>query len=294
MSFTGNSKKSTVLAAMLSALSLLSPALASAAAPGPESAPTTPFTTRIRANFEPWDANHDGRITSAEIDSALENRRLSSGAAAALATLKLAENNCKGGQAVTTQLLTEYERQVDGGKKVAIDYDRQYRHCERKLSSAGQELLSAVIEHLNVAHKGRAGDCGIFALATTLNGHNLEDMRKIVSKVGPSTYKIATPGRTPITLNLPSMAEIAVNSVSSKDCYWQDLIGSTCARLKPSTRQSTESLESFFTAGCILELIPRIAEHVTPLRTAHAGRLIDSFASSDQQMAALRLAALLR
>jgi hypothetical protein len=250
------------------AVSLLSPALANPCKEGVGGFSSTPFSRRVKANFKVWDKNQDKKISIGELESAMHDHAISGADAAALATLSLTARQSKQKMVLSSAELVEYERLVSKGKRAPVDYDITYGKCRQKLEQAQTEMLWAMIGHLESAHQGRFDQCSIFVVAHDLSRHEVKELKQIVSKVGGSSYKISPPGRPSSILTVPSLAEIAAQSMDRRGCYLQKLIASACNQLKPVAPKSPQSLESLLSSAAMLSMIPLLANERTASRLA--------------------------
>lgn len=269
----------TVWLAIVLAISFVTPA--SAGSCQSNSFTSTPFTKRVKANFKLWDKNQDKKISADELECAMHDHAISGGDAAALATLRLTERSCKTGAVLTAADLTAYEKAVNFGKRTAIDYDATYRRCRQRLDQVRNEFMWALIGHLESAHHGRFDQCSIFAVAHDLSCHDVKQLKRIVSKVGGSAYRISPPGRSSSVLIIPSLAEVAAHSASNRDCYLQKFVASTCNQLKPVAPKSPQSIESLLSSAGMLAMIPLLVADNSSARVA-AGQKLKSRFSKEQ------------
>lgn len=269
----------TVWLAIVFVISLVSPA--SARPCHSNSLTSTPFTKRLKANFKLWDKNQDKKISKEELECAMHDHAISGGDAAALATLSLTERSGKNGSVLTAAELTAYEKAVDSGKRTAIDYDATYGRCRQRLDQARNELMWALIGHLESAHHGRFDQCSIFTVAHDLSCHDVKQLKRIISKVGGSAYRISPPGRSSSVLIIPSLAEVAAHSTNNRDCYLQKFVASTCNQLKPVAPKSPQSLESLLSSAGMLAMIPLLVTDNSSARVA-AGHKLRSRFSKEQ------------
>ncbi|HUA66809.1 MAG TPA: C2 family cysteine protease [Alphaproteobacteria bacterium] len=214
------------------------PGLCRPVPPAPPRSPasTNAFLNAINANFSTWDTNHDGRLSTAELDAAIENPATKGPAAAALATLREA---VLAGDPPPLRLanIRKLARQTDAR--------RFYSMCLKRIPKAthhDHELFVSGLPQLDTIQQGLMGDC--FSLAP-LGAMVYRDPHEVASwfKVQSHGNVLVKMAAGTVTVHMPTDAELAFASANSSDGIWIDLYEKAIAEARNERKPPGKRLE---------------------------------------------------
>lgn len=186
------------------------------------------FAAVVRAHFQAWDLNHDGRIEAAEIDRLMNAPGIQGPAAAALATLKAREHATPAAErarfAVTLDELDRPQAPrsvVDGPHKHPTDQ----QEFERKLTSLRSlipELYAQGRPQFASLHQGPAGDCYFFSITGWLAARQPGRIERMIEPQADGSFVVRFFDGEAYRVPAPTEAEmIAFNSGSTlSDGCW--------------------------------------------------------------------------
>ncbi len=179
----------------------------------------TPFTTVVRAHWKEW-GGANGVIAPDQLDRLMKQRKIQGEAAAALATLKLKENNPQTKQPITwtKQQIETYEAQV-AQQKTQNTYDKTYQRALSVIKADPHVLYVDGAPHLSSIHQARNGDCWLLATIGALIHRDRHDLRELISDDGDGLYSVHFAYHT-FRIKAPTDAEIAVYTSDKADGDW--------------------------------------------------------------------------
>jgi hypothetical protein len=189
---------------------------------------TTPFSMVVRANFNAWDRDKDGKLTDDELDEAVRNPRVKGDAAAAVAVLKHFARDLvdrkKDVPAFTLDDLEAYEKR-SAKPKAKHKYDEFFTEFKRKLGETSRELFPEKVPKLEAVKQGDLGDCYFMSmLGATVHLHP-DKVCAMVEKVDGKHYAVQFGNKPkPIQILAPTDAEIALNTSAEKNGLWLTVI----------------------------------------------------------------------
>ena len=213
-----------------------------------EAATATDFSTRARALFPQLDADGDGFLAAAEVDSAVVEPRCTGADPAVVATL-----NQLGGEieelsddewgdendGVTLADLEAHERtdSLSGGLRERVEARHAYGVAR---IGAGSPLLYGPTGTPTVAgvNQGALGDCFFLAAVACIVAQDPATTMAMISDNLDGTYTVTFPNQTAQTVSGPTDAEIAQYAASKGNGFWITILEAAYGRVQRPTRPS--------------------------------------------------------
>lgn len=258
-------------------------------------APPTPFTEVVRAHFETWDLDGDGKLTLEEINDAMMRPRFQGDVAVAVATLRSIarydfEREEKKVRPLTLPQLQRYEAARAAGREVEHDYDKVFKDFQRKLAATPRELFPEKLPRLDAIKQGDVGDCFFMSMFGAMVFMQPEKVCRMIEKLDGRKYAVHFDGvPRPVVIGAPTDAEIALNTTAERNGLWLTVIEKAYAarvnRTQPRPkreRSPTDAIEGGFAQDAIAiltghscrEVLPRKPTFRSELEAAVAGRCL--------------------
>jgi hypothetical protein len=200
-----------------------------------QTAPThSNFADVVRAHFDAWDLDHDGKIEGREIDVLMTRRSIRGEAAAALAVLKIRERRVpapvRPGFTLSVHDVDDLDALTD--KAVAIDRakgppkpfhaEKHYKSYLKMLESLQPRLYAGSGPDFSAMKQGGIGDCYFFCLTGFLAQKHPKKIREMIQSTPNGNYVVKFLDGESFPIAAPSEAELLVNNSSSSlsDGIW--------------------------------------------------------------------------
>ncbi len=244
-------------------VALLSGALFSVAglAEGSRTLPSTrQFVAEIRIHFASWNASHDGNLTKAEIEIAMQNPEFKGDSGATLAALKWAmqlplddKTGALQKPPVTLIALDAFENSSSGDPKIdaPVLNEAAYRfvRTQKIVASASRELFANGSPHLAAIHQNWDSDCyfnsGVGAIAYS----SPESIVRLIQPASDGAFYVTFPGKPPRKIPAPTDAEIA--AYTNADGVWFNVLEKAFATIREFApgKSTQEPLDSVTLVG---------------------------------------------
>jgi hypothetical protein len=206
-----------IAAAMIFPLLLLVPAL-SAAVPNDSS---SAFVEQIHTHFAQWDLDHNGELSTGEIEQAVANPAVSGKAAAAVVALRRA---VRGRTYDLPSLTEEHIAEIashDGnhGEKLP-DFGGLYAAALDRIEKANRQLFGPDGPTLDALHQGRLGDCFCLAPLGAMVHRNPQDVVKMFHREDDGGFTVTFGGKESVRVPPLTDGEIAVTASTRDEGMW--------------------------------------------------------------------------
>ncbi len=231
--------------------------------------PPTPFSTLVRENFDRWDHNHDGQLTTPELDLNVLNPHIRGDAAAALAELKSVQrynaDDHKQTPPLTLDALAQYELAIKRHKRVEHDYDENFRLLKSKLDQVSRQLFPDKLPRLTSIHQGDLGDCYFLSMVGALASQRPHTIVEMIKDNADGTYSVKFPGAKLVTIKAPTDTEISLGSTAGSDGLWVVVLEKAFGKLanihRRPGRKKKEVTDVIAHGGSTDETIPLLTSH---------------------------------
>ena len=230
----------------LAALTVATLGLASVAAADEK---RTPFVASVLGHFDRWDADHDGKLSRAEIDALLKDPGVTGDDAAAVSALKLVTRGSKtplppltveyfeqynataagaskkdagSGNAVDATTAAEGgSRDAAGGKPVEspLKWDRYFTAGKKRLADAGGEQWRTSSFDIKQMQQGALGDCFFVASLGSVVSHRPEQIGNLIAEQPDGSYKASFPGVPAFGVPKLTQSQIAISGTSGAGAF---------------------------------------------------------------------------
>jgi hypothetical protein len=200
---------------------------------------TADFLAAVQKNFARWDLNHNGILSSNELDSAVADSHTTGPDAAAVAALKRASRTAKTplpAFSITNIAAITASRQPD--------LSQFYLEGVKRLAGmTNRTLFASGLPRLETIHQGRLGNC--FSLAP-LGAMVYRDPAQVAAMFTVETngdFSVRL-GRRTVEVAPPTDAEIAMSSSNEHDGIWVNVYEKALGTARNDDRPENERLDS--------------------------------------------------
>jgi hypothetical protein len=184
------------------------------------------FFAAVRANFEAFDRNHDGKLTREEIEIDMQDPRIAGSAAAALAALKVGATRSNYLNETKTYTLADIdamEGTLRAGQKLVPNLVGYFVAGLKKEAGVPRQLFAQGSPHLIAISQSWTTDCYFLSTVGALAQARPDSLVRLITPNSDGTYTIAFPGRPPVRLHAPTDSELAAYS-DATDGIWLSLL----------------------------------------------------------------------
>ncbi len=176
------------------------------------------FTTVIKRDFGVWDTDHDGLLSSGELDAAINDCKTSGEDAAAAAALKRASSLTKTPPPVLT-----LDNIVSVTAQKKPDLESMYRQGLKRISSlADRTLFPPGQPSMDGIHQGKVGNCFCLAPLGALVHRDPAKVSSMFSVQPDGSYCVRF-GNKSVVVPPPTDAEIAIGASNANGGLWLNL-----------------------------------------------------------------------
>ena len=221
---------------------------------------TNRFLAVITAQFPGWDLNHDGVLSSNELDVAAADPQTTNRAAAAVAALKRAMRNRK---LSLPPLTLENIRSLTAQRQP--DLARMFRECLNNIPAPTNRALFAKDgPRLNLIRQGYFGDCFCLAPLGAMVHRDPHAVAALFSLEINGNYRVNF-GTNAVEVSPPTDAELALTAFSRQDGVWVNVYEKAAGivwndRLPPA-RRSDFPLDVLAHGGPDLMMLGAVTGH---------------------------------
>ena len=215
------------------------------AAPGTEPAtPAGPFLEQVESYFAAWDTNHDGTLSFDEIEVAVDDANVKGPTAAAAATLRMRA-------VLRGKTLTDYRElltKADAGQSLN-EHEAGYAAALKKLGEIDHAVFPAGLPKGSQVAQGKLGDCFLLASVGTLAQTDPQRMKSLVSESGDGKVTVKFGDGKPVTLPVPTDAEMIIGSTTRSDGVWSNVFEKAIGRRMLDNQKTGKHLTPYSIIG---------------------------------------------
>jgi hypothetical protein len=213
----------------------------------------TPFTRQVLSNFSSWDTDHDGVLSSSEIDSRITDRRVTGEAAATLSALKVALRSSKEGELplfrrdyfsqyargfnnrpVPSAIREEDEIETDTASRVSAvtsaaptappKFDSLYRRGLGRIMGTGPEIFLFNDPRLDHVKQRHVSDCFFLAVVGAMIQRDPKTVRNMIQAQRDGSCIVTFPGKKPVRIPPLTDTQICLYGSTSSGARWLMLL----------------------------------------------------------------------
>jgi hypothetical protein len=196
--------------------------LATPGARGADPAPNaTALVAEVEKQFATWDDDHNGNLSTSEIDAVVANPQTRGSAAAAVAALKRASRSSK---YHLPPLSLENIKQLaaTGPSADRPDLAKMYGQGLARINQADRSLFAADKPRLDTIHQGRLGNCFCLAPLGAVLNSNPDRVAAMFQRQDDGSYGIVF-GSHVVSITLPTEAELSQMATNERGGLWVNL-----------------------------------------------------------------------
>lgn len=212
------------------------------------------FFDELSHRFAQWDTNHDGELSSEEIDALIVNPKITGKDAAVAVVLKRIQNKDKWQlPPLTTQAFQSFAQTPPGSNSSLPDFGIFYATALRHIETADRDLFGGLTPSLATLHQGRLGDCFFLAPLGALVNRNGQAVNDMILVHSDGSYEVKFASGRNVTIPKLTDAEIALTSSDGKGGLWLNVLENAYAavrnELRPEDKQVDESIDAIAHGG---------------------------------------------
>jgi hypothetical protein len=227
------------------------------------SAPPT-FASVVAAQFAAWDKNHDGVLSTNELDALVADPQITNQVAAAVAALKRASRS----RTIKLPPLTLESISALATNKPGAgnpDFARMYREGLSRVGNAPhRELFASGLPRLETIHQGKLGNCFCLAPLGAMVHRSPKQVADMFSLQDDGTCRVRL-GKQVVLVTPPTDAELAMTSSNEQDGIWVNLyekgIGKVRNEARPPEQRSGSALDALARGGSAGTMLALITGH---------------------------------
>ncbi len=183
------------------------------------------FIEQVEENFARWDANRDGVLQPAELDTQVDDPKLKGKAAAALAAIHAALRSGKHqlpplAKAYFPAALQAFQQKKDS----APDYAGAYSRNLRKIEKAERRLFGPQGPALEDIHQGKLGDCFFLAPLGAAVAREQALPRRLIGPAPTGGWRVTFIDGNAATIPPLTDAELALTSTTERAGTWVNML----------------------------------------------------------------------
>ena len=219
----------------------------------------------MTAHFAQWDSDHDGTLSTQEVDKAVSDPQTTGKTAAAIVALKRSLRS----KTFTPPVLTldNITRCIPMPKDMRgkqPDYESLYVSAWKRIQSIKRDLFVSGTPNLDTLHQGRLGDCFCLAPLGAMLHRDPQDVVKMFQANADGTILVQFGNKKHVSLSAPTDAEIALTSSSSLDGVWVNMYEKAvgiCRKETLAPDSSTSPLDVLSKGGSAGTMIAFVTGH---------------------------------
>jgi hypothetical protein len=191
----------------------------------------------IQADFPLWDNNHDGLLSSQEINALIENPQVAGDEAAALVVNRKSfsqdgDENESGGLTQAQLLALADEKPVQ----------REFSRNKRLIGTVNRSLFLVGDPNLLTFHQGRVGDCYLLAVIGAFVNRNPQSVRAMIKPLPNNMLEVDFASGQKISVSNATDAELLQGAkVGSDHGVWLSILEKAYASMRETRRKNENS-----------------------------------------------------
>lgn len=190
------------------------------------------FMGEVTAHFSAWDANHDGLLSTAEIEHGVASPQFTGPSAAAIASLRRAVRTPE--YKLPPLTLENIQKLVPrpSDRKDLPDLEGMYDSALSKIEASPSKLLELSKLNLESLEQGKLGDCFCLAPLGAMLGSRPADVAKMFAMSGEGLVTVTLGGGRALTVPFPTDAERALMAATDGSGMWANCYEKAVGQMK--------------------------------------------------------------
>jgi len=190
------------------------------------------FLGEVDAHFADWDGNHDGTLSTAEIEQGVASAQFKGAAAAAIASLRRAVRTS--GSRLPPLTLANIQKLVANpkGKKAVPDLEDMFDSALLRIDAETPQLLDISKLNLGSLEQGKLGDCFCLAPLGAMLDSRPAEVAKMFAVSGDGRVTVTLGGGRVLKVPFPTDAERALMADTDGSGVWANCYEKAVGQLK--------------------------------------------------------------
>lgn len=227
------------------------------------SSPADAFLKPVETHFAAWDGDHNGELSTAEIDAVVADAKVRGPSAAAIAALKRASRS-KRYQLPPLTLANIKQLAMDKPAADRPDLPGMYASGLTRIEQTNHDLFASGKPRLDTIHQGKLGNCFCLAPLGAVLNCDANRVAKMFQRQADGTYRVTLGTRT-VTVAAPTDAELAQTASNEHDGMWVNLyekaIGAARNQDKPEDQRVGSPIDAMARGGSAGTMLSYITGH---------------------------------
>ena len=178
------------------------------------------FVEQVRLNFEKWDADRDGELTTNEIELAVADPKVKGKAAAAAASLRRAIRANRDSKSLSLKQIVESVPYKANATPKLPKYEAMYAAALERIQSARREIFVSEKPTVECVSQGRLGDCFLLATLGTAAANDPDRLKKMFKPLPDDKVEVTFGNGRKIVIDMPTDGEISIGAQNHNDGMW--------------------------------------------------------------------------
>lgn len=236
--------------------------------PTPRPAPKDAFLAQVAAHFAVWDADQNGTLSNAEIDTQVVNPKITGEEAAAVGALKRAARGSRTMPAIADLTVDRIKTLVaDAPQKGQPNLPVMFEFGVKRITSTNRTLFGegeGQQPRLDTIRQGKLGNCFCLAPLGALVQGRPAVVAAMFKPQPDGSYDVQL-GQQSVRVQPPTDAELAFIASNESAGLWVNLyekaVGQTRNELKPEAERSASAVEALARGGSAGTMLAFITGH---------------------------------
>ncbi|MBY0548574.1 MAG: hypothetical protein K2W95_14990 [Candidatus Obscuribacterales bacterium] len=182
------------------------------------------FAAILKHNFKYWDYDHDGVLTSEELDQAIQDPSIKGEQAAALSAVKVYSRSVWKRDDYIDEFSLDQLMPFDAGSgqptAVGKKLVSMFTTYKKKIANESPELFANGLPHIEEIKQGKTGDCYFLSTVGGLAYHSPQRIIDMIQQNTDGSFIVTFPRHRSIAVDPPTDAEMACYSDAGDDGLW--------------------------------------------------------------------------
>lgn len=190
------------------------------------------FLDEVSTHFAAWDGDHDGILSTGEIEHGVASAQFKGPAAAAIVSLRRAVHNKE--YKLPPLTLVSISKLVPRSKdsKDLPDLESMYDAALKKIEAGTPQLLDVSRLNLGSLEQGNLGDCFCLAPLGAMLGSRPAEVARMFAMSGDGRVSVTLGGGRVLTVPLPTDAERALMAGTDGSGIWANCYEKAVGQMK--------------------------------------------------------------
>ena len=181
---------------------------------------STPFFDLVKRNFRNWDLDHDGELSSNEIELAVHNPEVKGDDAAAAASLRRGVRAQKDFAPASLKKICVSLQTKSTEEAPQPKFESMFKSHMEKLPKIEKDLFAGGTPNIDSISQGRLGDCFLIASLGTCAYRDPQRLVQMMQPEADGKVLVTYGSGTQLQLDAPTDAELLIGATSRSTGSW--------------------------------------------------------------------------